>query len=425
MTKITCRFDIHPVGQGLFYTGRVNDYHFVYDCGTDSGTQYSQVAVDNCGLAETPLDLLIISHFHADHMNAVKALLTRTKGIKRVILPYLFPAERLMAAAGYAIANDLDGVNDEYVAFLADPVEYLRGNGADDATFTLLRPEEAVNDWPNPQGQSAGEYGWYPDDPLDKADVAELAQTPQFVELREHSSIYRVPLWGFKFYCQPGRASAADIRKQLASLTPPIDVADIPRVLRDRLDDLKDVYHALFDGSAGQNSTSVVCCHGPAAPRGNGDHPLHGEARVCLSVSLPSPAPTPAHWSECLCGHCFFDWHGWWHRLGNGRFLLPPLQLLTGDANLKPKEFQTHFAAELDAIGLVLLPHHGSKHNWRKGFPKMMPNCQLWVASFGLGNRHKHPSKAVVDAVVAANRQLQLSNEVQHVAIAADGWRWP
>jgi len=38
---INCSFRFHPVGQGLFYSGRIGDFSFVYDCGTaDKGALY-------------------------------------------------------------------------------------------------------------------------------------------------------------------------------------------------------------------------------------------------------------------------------------------------------------------------------------------------------------------------------------------------
>lgn len=434
MTQINCRFDFHPVGQGLFYSGQLcsrrdasapnpERFDFVYDCGTSNAKRYITDALD--GYDVDGLDLLVISHFHADHMNGVKALLGKTQGVREVVLPYLFPAERLLAGAGYAIANDLDGLDADYISFLVDPVGYLTEFGGDEANITFLRPGEAVTEWPDAGDQAAGTYGWYPDAAAPAPDDPEEMLSRPNVGLRLHSSIYRVPQWGFKFYCQPGRASAKDIERQMAALTPPITLDDLAVVLSDRLDDLKDLYHALFDGSAGQNSTSVVCCHGPAMPRGNGGGLLHGDARIGMSMSPPGQIHNVHRLHECWIGHFLFDWHGWWPSDEERPFLLPPMQLLTGDANLKPNEYQTHFAHELNGVGLALLPHHGSKHNWRKGFPTMMPNCLLWVASFGLGNRHKHPHKTVVDAVVDANRQLVTCNEVQHVAIFVDGWRSP
>lgn len=130
MTEIDAKFRFHPVGQGLFYSGQVNDFDFVYDCGSDSGKQYTDSAIDKYAEAnksrfeKEKLDLLTISHLHGDHMNAVKILFSKTNGVNEVVLPYLFPEERLMVAAEYAIENELDNLDDDYISFLSNPINY-------------------------------------------------------------------------------------------------------------------------------------------------------------------------------------------------------------------------------------------------------------------------------------------------------------
>ena len=94
-----------PVGHGAFYTekfgGRVT---VVYDCGSGlapvrniGGKDVSPKDVadrvngflppkkDEDGNVIKDIDLLFISHFHADHINGVPALLPR---VKRLVLPY-------------------------------------------------------------------------------------------------------------------------------------------------------------------------------------------------------------------------------------------------------------------------------------------------------------------------------------------------
>lgn len=39
---IDAEFEFHPVGQGLFYTGIIDDFVMVYDVGSSSGTNYVQ-----------------------------------------------------------------------------------------------------------------------------------------------------------------------------------------------------------------------------------------------------------------------------------------------------------------------------------------------------------------------------------------------
>lgn len=43
------RFEFHPVGQGLFYTGSLmhGTYQFVFDCGTENKQNYVNDCIDN------------------------------------------------------------------------------------------------------------------------------------------------------------------------------------------------------------------------------------------------------------------------------------------------------------------------------------------------------------------------------------------
>ncbi len=418
MVDVSCKFDFHPVGQGLFCSGAINDFRFVYDCGTDSGAAYTNSAISRYDQND-PLDLLIISHFHADHMNAVRDLLARTKGVKEVVLPYLFPAERLMVAAEYSLMGGDGPLNDDYVAFLTNPLAYIAEASGDnlDTRVTFLWGERPVLDWPEQAAQGLGNYGWLGEPPLNKADFPELTGTPDSVTIRNHSNILRVPLWGFKFYCQPGRADRHDIEAELRACDPPVDPNDIPSAVGNRLKDLKDVYMSLFGGSGGQNSTSVICCHGPASPRRHGDMLLHGHAEILLQ-QRPTGDPD-VFLTSSLSGCVLVDWFEIASVGRSNEFLLPPVQMLMGDANIGIAEYQQHFRAELDLVGAFLLPHHGAKGNWRNRFIALMPRCQMWVASFGLGNKHKHPSKMVVDQLVSNDKRLLLCNEIQGLGIEA------
>lgn len=85
----------HPVGQGAFYTevfqfNNGNHYVVVYDCGTESEfdfieKQISEFKNNYFKYEITQIDLLFISHFHADHVNGLKLLLKDVHVVKTVI----------------------------------------------------------------------------------------------------------------------------------------------------------------------------------------------------------------------------------------------------------------------------------------------------------------------------------------------------
>lgn len=107
MTLFQQKFKIHPVGQGLFYSGQINiqlpnnpvlEYKFIFDCGSmnkvncaDEIEEYHSVFFPENDI----LDLLVISHFDEDHVNHIYKLLDNRK-VKKIIAPFLNFNERFL-----------------------------------------------------------------------------------------------------------------------------------------------------------------------------------------------------------------------------------------------------------------------------------------------------------------------------------------
>ena len=90
-------FRFYPVGQGLFYYGSINDGEitFVYDCGTSSDFGRLKDFIDELSVERhmkfgynKPLDFVVISHFHRDHINGLPYLRTKI-GYEKIYVPYI------------------------------------------------------------------------------------------------------------------------------------------------------------------------------------------------------------------------------------------------------------------------------------------------------------------------------------------------
>jgi hypothetical protein len=104
----------HPVGQGAFYSELfTNDkngetlFSFVFDCGSRGGSKALKKQIDAFkeNLRDSCIDLLIISHFHADHINGLTKLLEGVSVFKTVI-PMLSDELILVARVQNYLQND-------------------------------------------------------------------------------------------------------------------------------------------------------------------------------------------------------------------------------------------------------------------------------------------------------------------------------
>jgi hypothetical protein len=164
MKRITQEFTVHPVGQGLFYSGTITTainnnkeiFRFVFDCGSlttqagqDEVKRYKQ---EYFSKESDRLNLLVISHFDADHVNQIKNLLATTRKVDKVVMPFVDFEERFFLALRYqeqhknAIMEDSDL---QSIRFILDPIGQLTPHlGDDDATAVFL----VTTDPDNPGG---------------------------------------------------------------------------------------------------------------------------------------------------------------------------------------------------------------------------------------------------------------------------------
>lgn len=87
--------------------------------------------------AKQPLDILFISHAHADHLNGVPRLLDKVNGlaVKTIVLPPLNIEDRLVAYARAASEDMMSAEDDFFRAFVADPTSALSRFGPERIVF--------------------------------------------------------------------------------------------------------------------------------------------------------------------------------------------------------------------------------------------------------------------------------------------------
>ena len=119
----------HPVGHGFFHTStiRLRDRRFDYavDCGGVESALKRQVQAFKDGRTDRALDLLVVSHFHTDHVGGLKILLNDLE-VRAVAVPYLSPEEKLLCLG--TVSRKKQDIENEQ--FLLRPEEWVRKRGA-------------------------------------------------------------------------------------------------------------------------------------------------------------------------------------------------------------------------------------------------------------------------------------------------------
>lgn len=408
----TAYLGFENVGQGLFYRGIVNlgsktQFSFVYDCGSISREYYLQDAITSVrDKLNRRLDILIISHFHEDHVNGVTNLI---KGIhvRKLVLPYINWVERLTI---YLATNSSD---QNYNSFITDPISFLSsGEFEIDEIIVVGAPDEPASGTnlirPNPieplsSNQSDLNVDDYfsnqigsdvriesigiqkainPSDPyfenftfttLDRA-ILSFYSTPFAFSI--------IPFWEFQFYLlESGNKTVLEMfQEEVEKLIKKEGIIWrnlFDQKYRERLRGLYKKYYGNL------NQTSLITYHAPTK-----------EISIFHSYNMVKIGVLSRQF----------------------RFNIRKGTLLTGDIKMTQEyllnQICNYFSFFWQCIGVFLIPHHGAKANWNFKHPNDLENFELYVVSSGLGRRN-HPSIDVLeDIYINCNGEILHCTEI-------------
>ncbi len=422
MDVVNGTFTYHRVGQGLFFSGKVKfnsaEFNFVYDCGSESFKQIKSridnfigTLPENNEYKKKSLNLLIISHFHADHVNGLDYLLDKVK-VDTVIIPYISPKELLL----YAMANTGEGGN--YYELLSNPFKYLinkgvekiivigRGDGGgDDFNFPNIPSEpntESFNydkqgDDTKLKDQLFNEYG-IKNEELEKKIIP-----------KSHSGYSRsFGIYLFRFFNVRKSIEGPEdligifkekklekcLSQELGIKKLDISILKDDKILEELTKKTDNKFKKCYENSFGEeklNLTSLVLFNMPLLKeRDNCEISM----RLCPNIFL------------CCCPHKIFYKSCCEENCGH---------FLTGDADLKNSaifnEFKTHYDKVLDKSLIFQLPHHGSEKNWNSEIKEYLSNNKFFVASAGINNKYNHPSRSVISEIASDGKCPIFVNE--------------
>jgi len=420
MEKISAYFKFNKVGQGCFYNGRISvskkvHFNFVYDCGSHSTRDYLYDEIEKYKekyLSQKMLNMLIISHFDEDHVNGIWNLLENIH-CQVVIMPYLFPIERLLLYIAYYNDNNSlkDDPDDNYRQFLLDPIKFLFDKfeieriiligGSDKDNFdkeNIKNPNLPVNNEFNESFKN-----WYVNindeediELRDKVFDNEKINDDHKSKLKfinQTKAIYLYYLWEFRFLHWEFRNSQVIKFEKTLDEYLKKKIFNTKRELftEENRKEIREIYRKHFNRL---NSTSLVVYHAPLQANFNKLH-----TAICINYPYYSDEYFyNDDFPPCNC--CFKHSHSG--------------TLLTGDSDLKAKirhdRLYNYFNDVWENIYVFQVPHHGSKYNWYKKRDSKLLKFDCYIINYGLGNKHKHPSESVVDQITKSNERLLFLN---------------
>lgn len=422
VNNLTAHFRFNKAGQGCFYTGifyinhkSEENFVFVYDCGTESKTAFIKEEIRNFAKIirsrRKTIDLLVISHFHKDHISHIEELICKVGKCKTVAMPYLTPSERLL------LCLKSDSQTEDYIKFLEDPHSYLSNLGVENIFYISNNPDdENPNPSDDPLTINPDEGGIERRLPLKifKAISNQTQQIFNYCEnisdeinhntqhhLLNHKSYFRIDdIWEFRFFNKEiNKDKLEEFEKEIKGL---LKINEDEKISNEALSDyftiegianLKKIYKNRFKDL---NNTSLVLMHYPII---NTNHKL----RLYPFCTYK--------YQDRLADICLF--RKFCNTFGSN---LKSATLLNGDINFKEKgytvfnDFKTHFNSLIDEVSLMQIPHHGSIKNSDKKVFGDFPNLKLIINNSGLNNRHKHPSPDLMTKLKELNNKIIFFN---------------
>ena len=380
---ISNHFCVRPVGQGLFYTGCLPTmcsqrrfFNFVYDCGSTRKKGIEPV-IDSYIKNELKcdiLDMIVISHFDADHVNGLPYLLGGNQGVRveRVYIPYYDVEDYLLAVIWIEVFHLEHRINSVIFVTMQDN-EDLKQLQRSDLGKGKYKPRE-------------DKYS------IESRVMFHLISHDTEVTLEEYC-------WRFKFY---NRTIEIDrkltIKEKIDRLLSKYQCKALSDLLakKEVRQELKNIYI---------ENTKVSRKETPADSINNSSLCMYHGPLMKIRINIDALCSFYPHKQEkSWMDRNSFCWH----------IELPAGTLLTGDISLAGdscmKDFVAHYQEELNLVGVFSVPHHGSQFSWNEQIINWFSEA-IFICSYGLTNGYYHPSFQVIAALGEAQKQVFFSTE--------------
>ena len=387
----------YPVGQGAFYseTHKLGDRTFtmVYDCGSSTLKKNEMVKIIENAFAENSIiDVLFISHFHADHVNGIELLAKRCK-IKLVIMPLITNEEMVLVNAINLSVYGFDSTR------IFERPEIFFGKGASFIGILQTVEEDLVNNervFLSEFNEKIQERSEETDSRREGENIKVATLDEKITERKPSGTRFYISnavvgkdvtnkdltdCWRFIPFNYRADERMKKFEDELLKRGWPIkeigkrylsgDYKDVKETLKG----MKEVYKGVCGGL---NDSSMILYSG----KEKNDF-IDTYAPFFLHYFPKTEKQRPVEvlsWGESQSG-CLY----------------------MGDINLNRDsivaDIKGKLGQHLNFVGTLQVPHHGSKHNFSADI--LLSNMFYAVFSYGKDNSYKHPSDEVLRQLLA------------------------
>ena len=359
---------IHPIGQGAFYSERIEcddrTYNIVYDCGSGNFNKAPKLLereIASCYKKNDVIDVLFISHFDNDHINGINELRRHISEIKNVIVPLIEQDDFWF----YSIENNEFERFYNSLTELANNVYKVRPASEDDKYYHL-------ND-------------------IGLIDLSESEEGSFEVQNATKFSLRRSIDWCHIPFNYDKKTRLNILKNELVKngisekeLTSGWDVVE------HHIDNIKKAYKKVITGGA--NKTSLILYSGG----------VEGEYECW-------------QYQGCMC---------YYPRLYHRPFYRYDKEgcLYFGDNDLNQANILYDLKHKLNSlverVGTIQVPHHGAIDNFNDDIFAINNSVKLFFVSFGNKNTYRHPSSRVVAEILKnGNGLFEVTEEMDSAYI--------
>lgn len=387
------RRTFYPVGQGAFYseTHKLGDRTFtmVYDCGSSTLKKNEMVKIiENAFEENSIIDVLFISHFHADHVNGIELLAKRCK-IKLVILPLITNEEMVLVNAINLSVYGFDSTR------IFERPEIFFGKGPSFIGILQTVEEDLVNNervFLSEFNEKIQERSEETDSRREGENIKVATLDEKITERKPSGTLFYISnavgedvsnedltdCWRFIPFNY--RADERMKKFEYALFKCGLTIEDVAiRIAKGCLGEyITRVRKAYKDVCGGLNESSMILYSGKEK-----EDTIYTDAPSFLHYFPKMEKQIPLEvliWGGSQSG-CLY----------------------MGDINLNRDRIVADIIGKLgqhlNFVGTLQVPHHGSEHNFSADI--LLPSMFYAVFSYGKNNSYKHPSVEVLRQVVA------------------------